>query len=450
MRVISSYVLIIFVLTASLSLISCTSRSMDVEVIPSPTNLAREEGSATLANVSSTTIAMIPTATPMPTPTYTPEITPFLIPDGKLLFEAYDIINGTRYQVIKAQSLKRNDPNIVIEFGRKVDDQQVYLFSANMTWSPDGHRFAFVGTDLRADQVIYLYQDIFIASADGTEIHRLTYSPQYDKQDLSWSPDGESILVALGQNGKSDLYLVSVNGGDILQRLTSSGGVISGAWAPDGKSITFAENRKLFIMDISNKSHQFISNLPDYTVEKISWSPRGDKIALSILGNNIGCGDIFVFDLNTRKIKDITHTDYAERSASWLPDGQHLVFSRGTYRCGEAVGEGIWDIYISDISGDEQLVVPNVGDQASVSWLPTPSLEIGKQYVVTELGANLNLRMEPSLSGKVLEKLPAGEVITVLEGFVDADDYYWWKIRTHDGVEGWVVEMTNWYKLLTE
>ena len=99
---------------------------------------------------------------------------------------------------------------------------------------------------------------------------------------------------------------------------------------------------------------------------------------------------------------------------------------------------------------EEQKVVSDIGYWTSIAWAPVPSLGIGKQYTITELGANLNLRTEPSLSGKILEKLPAGEVITVLDGFVDVDDYYWWKIQTQDGIEGWVVEVANWYKPLIE
>src|SRR5262249_51908786 len=145
---------------------------------------------------------------------------------------------------------------------------------------------------------------------------------------------------------------------------------------------------------------------------------------------------------------NLTSSSYDENSPSWSSDGKYLLFSRAGYMCNEAVD--YWNIYITNLHGSEQKVLPNVGTWTSVAWSPVPSLEQGRQYSITELGANLNLRTEHSLNEKILKKLPTGETITVLEGPIDSDDYYWWKIRTQDGNEGWVVEMAYWYKPLNE
>ena len=29
--------------------------------------------------------------------------------------------------------------------------------------------------------------------------------------------------------------------------------------------------------------------------------------------------------------------------------------------------------------------------------------------------------------------------------FIEADGYYWWKLRTGDGAEGWAVDVAGWY-----
>lgn len=73
--------------------------------------------------------------------------------------------------------------------------------------------------------------------------------------------------------------------------------------------------------------------------------------------------------------------------------------------------------------------------------------KIGENYTITEAGANLNLRSSPSTQSEVLKKIQAGDTITILEGPSDMEDYYWWKIRTLDGIEGWVVEIAAWYQL---
>lgn len=63
-------------------------------------------------------------------------------------------------------------------------------------------------------------------------------------------------------------------------------------------------------------------------------------------------------------------------------------------------------------------------------------------------GAGLNLREQPSTTGKVAGKAREGTVLTVLEGPTEADDYVWWKLRAPDGAEGWGA--ANWLVLKTE
>ncbi|NJK79749.1 MAG: SH3 domain-containing protein [Chloroflexaceae bacterium] len=59
-------------------------------------------------------------------------------------------------------------------------------------------------------------------------------------------------------------------------------------------------------------------------------------------------------------------------------------------------------------------------------------------YVRQEGGKNLNRRDNPGIGTNVLDSLPPGTALTLLEGPVPADNYTWWRIRTNDGREGWV------------
>ncbi len=54
----------------------------------------------------------------------------------------------------------------------------------------------------------------------------------------------------------------------------------------------------------------------------------------------------------------------------------------------------------------------------------------------------VNMRAEPSLSGKIVARLMNATVVTILdEPTVDADGYTWQKIRLEDGTEGWVANI---------
>jgi uncharacterized protein YgiM (DUF1202 family) len=76
-----------------------------------------------------------------------------------------------------------------------------------------------------------------------------------------------------------------------------------------------------------------------------------------------------------------------------------------------------------------------------------PALQTQKSYAITEAGDNLNLREAASLSSTILKKLKTDDVVMILEGPIDTENYYWWRMRTADGTEGWAVEVAGWYEL---
>ncbi|MBC7878017.1 MAG: PD40 domain-containing protein [Anaerolineales bacterium] len=370
----------------------------------------------------------------------------FSISPGRLLFVSDSVeTDATSPHDLISLNLETNEQFFILDKDQELNGQTISISYPNITWSPDGHWIAFVGTDFSKPFWQYAYEDIYIVKSDGTELQRLTYSPRYNKWDIAWSPDGKYILVSMGING-SDLYLIDTANGEIVNRLTSSGNNHVAVWAPDGDKIAYLEDSVLSIMNVADETSQQISIPSNYSVLDISWSPNEEQIAFVSSVNDSKCADVFVINIDTGGITNLTSSEYYERTPDWLPDGDQLIFLRSVYTCDEQDGQADWDIYITNLLGEEHEIVSSVGSSAIIAWSPVPSLEIGKQYTITKFGELLNLRSDPSLNGNILEKLPAGEIITVLEGFVDADDYYWWKIRIQDGTEGWVVEVANWYK----
>ncbi|MBI5824179.1 MAG: PD40 domain-containing protein [Chloroflexi bacterium] len=444
----SKFVLINFVLAALLSLISCTVKSITAE----PTLILSSTPSLSiLPTLISSTATYKPTSTAIPSTLIlpSPTETPLFISNGRILFVGNSIKDDVNSNGLVLLNLKSNESILVVHKNQELNGQTLLLSYPNITWSPDGHWIAFIAINTENNFFWHAQEDIYIVKSDGTELRRLTYSPRHTKRDIAWSPDGQYILVAMGING-SDLYLVDAVNGEIAKRLTSSGNNYMAVWSPDGDKIAYLEDLALSIMNVTDKTSQQISIPSNHHILGISWSPNNEQIAFVSSVDNSKCGDIFTVAINTGEITNLTSSKYYERYPDWLPDGNHLVFSRSVLACDEMVGPGDWDIFITNPVSEEHKIVSDTSSETTIAWSPVPNLEIGKQYTITELGAFLNLRTEPSLNGKILEKLPAGEVVTVLDGFVDMDDYYWWKIQTQDGIEGWAVEVANWYKLLTE
>ncbi len=55
----------------------------------------------------------------------------------------------------------------------------------------------------------------------------------------------------------------------------------------------------------------------------------------------------------------------------------------------------------------------------------------------------LNVRAGPGTGHDRIGVLLQGQVVSILEGPQEADGYRWWKIRTEDGLEGWVAQGTD-------
>lgn len=83
--------------------------------------------------------------------------------------------------------------------------------------------------------------------------------------------------------------------------------------------------------------------------------------------------------------------------------------------------------------------------------LPTATLESsvprlavgGAARVNTTLGDTLNLRENPGLRARILNRLQRGVVVTLLEGPVFSEGLLWWRVETEDKLTGWVVESVN-------
>jgi TolB protein len=98
--------------------------------------------------------------------------------------------------------------------------------------SPDGSRVAMI---LSKDGWI----DLYVCDADGSNLKRLTKSPQ-DESSPCWSPDGKWICFAAKERERRALCKVSASGGPV-QRIETSGlpRPSEPDWSPDGKWIAF-------------------------------------------------------------------------------------------------------------------------------------------------------------------------------------------------------------------
>ena len=74
----------------------------------------------------------------------------------------------------------------------------------------------------------------------------------------------------------------------------------------------------------------------------------------------------------------------------------------------------------------------------------------GATYSISQAGDQLNVRASPSLEAEVVKKLHPGDRVEILGDMMQADGYYWWKINLDDQLEGWAVNIPEWYVPVTD
>jgi hypothetical protein len=312
-------------------------------------------------------------------------------------------------------------------------------------WRSDGQWIGFVGHPLNKAG-----DDIYIVRPDGSELTRLTYIEGY-KRANSWSSDGKWIIysqtVGEPRQAEVDLYEIEVET-RFVRQITNTEGIYehSPVYSPGGDEIVYSSIKEgpgqefhLYIMNRNGSDVRQISEIPIFSG---MISPDGKRIAYSSLDE---CEDIYIIDLSTSRIQKLTALPGSETHPSWSPDGEWLAFM-GRDTCGNGVTG--WEIYIVRKDGKGLKRLTHIHEENPVwpAWAPLPAIQLNKSYAITESGSDLKLRQGPSLQAEILDRLKEGEVIDVIEGPIEADEYLWWKVRVEsDSQEGWVAENPGWF-----
>jgi len=246
------------------------------------------------------------------------------------------------------------------------------------------------------DKLIYLsdradYIDIYLLSTiDGKNLGRLVKGQRSDMYDnlhwlrpgAGWSPDGKKVIFASKSKGGRDaLFILDVRSRKILERLTFDlDGLFSPDWSPDGTRIVFMGMKSgrsdLYVYNIGTKKLTQLTN-DVFTDAEPAWSPDSRRIAfISDRSDYMNLDsdssvkmprerrykyDIYVVSVDTRQITRITNDDAKEKSPKFSPSGDRIAYVSNA--------NGIDNIYIIDCNTKESQPITNLLTGISqISW----------------------------------------------------------------------------------
>jgi Tol biopolymer transport system component len=192
-------------------------------------------------------------------------------------------------------------------------------------WSPDGTKIAF---EAKRDEGDW---DVWVIEVDGSNQRNLTANSPANDGNPSWSPDGTQIVFSTNRSDDFNIYVMNADGsGEPLQLTTLQGDEFHPDWSPDGGSIAFRAlspstgKHQVYVMGRDGSSPQPLfssqanDDLPD-------WSEDGGRIAFASDRANPGNRnlpgkfDIYVYDLATGEILQVTQGDKDVRYPDWKP-----------------------------------------------------------------------------------------------------------------------------------
>src|SRR2546421_7301030 len=307
--------------------------------------------------------------------------------------------------------------------------------------SPDGHRVAY--SVVMRDRPGRPYGQLWIMDLATQKSSRIGGEKDSGGGPL-WSPDGKSLAFFGHQGDKGGLLMARADGQDVTFLATTNGtnSPLPGTgkeatWSPDSKQMAFIsstpgaqagpasgdpmvitrylykpdagegmtrfnDNQRLhiFIVDVATKQVRQLTQ-GETDEHSVDWSPDGKEI-LFASNREPNQDEFFNYDVFALRVADgsirrLTATEYNEYEPLWSPDGKHIVY-RGTRR-GLTDRETTMEdthVWVMNADGSDRREIGKVIDnrQGAPEWSPDSSAVF---FTVQERG-NIHLVRLP-LSG---------------------------------------------------
>ena len=234
-------------------------------------------------------------------------------------------------------------------------------FKQNLQFSPNGDTLLF--TRIHQGKM-----SLWTLPAVGGDMKRLLPDHAEPHFDGHFSPDGKRIVYVYdqlqGTDGKLRINVCNADGTDDGTLVPHKAFEESPRFAPDGKSVLWVSTRDgnpdLYTVGIDGKTVKRLTNDLAYDLHP-AWRPDGKQIAFA--SGRSGRQKIHVMGADGSDPKKITGGEFLDAWPAWRPDGKRVAFVSNR--------TGNYDIWLMTAEGKElRNLTDNKAQDTSPAWHP--------------------------------------------------------------------------------
>jgi TolB protein len=182
------------------------------------------------------------------------------------------------------------------------------------------------------------------------------------------APERDLAYASFGIVGNYDLFLLSADATIDTNLTLSSAYDFWPSWSPDGSQFAFESNRNdtartdIFIFELATRNVTQVTFDSGFNHSAPAWSPLGNRIAFSSNRDNAGL-DIYLMDPDGTNLRRLTSDSHDDAQPTWSPTGDRIAFVSNR--------DGNLNIFIMDTLGGAAVnITHDAATDLAPAWSP--------------------------------------------------------------------------------
>lgn len=152
--------------------------------------------------------------------------------------------------------------------------------------------------------------NLWLVSLDSKKTKQITFSSSASNTLPKWSPDGRWIAYLSDQEEETQIWLYSVKTGKISQLTSFDSDISDFSWSPNSQELAFIAEIKT---KDTKEGDPIVINRYDFKDDKEGY--------LTNTRNHL-----FLFNLKTKNVTQLTHGDHDEYLPAWSHNGNYIAY----------------------------------------------------------------------------------------------------------------------------